>query len=329
MPTKLRTARRLPPAMRRRAGQRTDQLAAAQAVLTDLRHRASQPWRVGHYDGPVDVAEQIEHARFLATGIVHPIYRNNPGACLSLLMKAQSLDIPRATALDNIWWNTAVGKGAMTAQLMASLLTERHGYDIRTVEETDQRVAMTFHRTIDGRRRRLGTVEWTILEAIGACLTWREQWQHHPKDMLWARCLMRGARRFASHVGTGLAYTHEELADMSTPEQGGEVAAAVQEILDEATAPDATADLIRGQLVKTAKTRGLLDADTGDGEPLGKVLGLLWGVARAREADATQTEQAQPPTEPAAPAGVGTLPCGCPAAQVLREGRHLPHQEQP
>lgn len=308
--------RRLPAAMRRQAGDR--------AVQRALEPPPGPPWRVGHYDGPTDPDQQIEHAKFLATGVVDPLYWHNPGACLSLLMKAQALDIPRATAFDGIWWNTAIGKGAVHAQLMASLL-ERHGYEFKVTEETDQRVAMIFYRIVDGKRRRLGTVEWTILEAIGAHLTWREQWQHHPQDMLWARCLMRGARRFASHVGTGLAYTHEELTDMSAPEDGGEVATAIQDILDQATTEGVTADLIRGQLVKLAKARGLLDADTGAGEPLGKVLGLLWGQARAREADqAQQAAGTAPPAELPAPAGTGTLPCGCPADQTLRSGQHNP-----
>jgi hypothetical protein len=319
VPTK---PRRLPAGMRRRAAQH--------AVQHNLAPAAAPPWRVGHYDGPTDVDQQISHARFLATGIVAPIYRHNPGACLSLLMAAQALDIPRHTALNNLWWNLAVGKGATSAQLMAGLLTERHGYDFKVTEESDQRVAMTFHRTVDGRRRKLGTVEWTILEAIGACLTWREQWQHHPKDMLWARCLMRGARRFASHVGTGLAYTRDELDDMSAPQEGGEAHTAVQEILAEATAEGVTSDLIRGQLVKLAKARGLLDADTGGGEPLGKVLGLLWGQARARETDAAQATQPGQPEELTEPAGAGTLPCGCPAEQVLRAGVHVEevHRDQ-
>lgn len=319
MPSTLKR-HRLPAAMRRQAADR--------AATHALEPATAPTWRVGHYDGPVDVDQQIEHARFLATGIVSPIYRGNPGACLSLIMKAQALDIPRSTALDNIWWNLAVGKGAMTAQLMASLLT-RHGYTFKVTEETDQRVAMTFYRTVDGRRQRLGAVEWTILEAIGACLTWREQWQHHPSDMLWARCLMRGARRFASHVGTGLAYTHEELDDMSEPEEGGEVAAAIQEILAEATAEGVPSERIRGDLVKLAKKRGLLDADTGDGETLGKVLALLWGQARAREVDEAQRAAGEPePAELTAPAGTGPLPCGCPAEQVFRTGQHLPHEQE-
>lgn len=281
------------------------------------------PWRPGHYDGPTDPAGQREEARFMSTGIVPPIYQHNPGACLSLIMMAQALDIPRATAINNIWWNLAAGKGATTAQLMAGLLVERHGYQFTVTEETDARVAMTFHRTVNGRKRRLGDVEWTILEAVAACLTWRDQWRHHPKDMLWARCLMRGARRFASHVGTGLAYTRDELDDMTAPAEGGEVATAVQEIIDRATADTTTSATIRGELVGLAKKRGLLDAEVGDGETLGQVLGLLWGMRRGAETDAVQAATPAPAAaDDPGPAGTGALPCGCDAAQFLHDGVH-------
>lgn len=319
LPTR-RGRKPLPPHLRRRnpAGRGRD----AATGLPREYVRRSPAWRVGHYDGPTEPADRREEARYLATGIVPPIYRHNPGACLTLLQKAQALDIPVASALENVHWNLAIGKGSISAQLMAGLL-RRHGYEFKVTEETDKRVSMTFHVIVDGRRRKLGDVEWTILEAIGAGLAWRDLWRHYPTDMLWARCLMRGARRYASEVGTGLAYTREELDDMSDPAAGSEVAAAVQEILDQATTEGITADQIRNDLVKLAKAKKLLDADTGDGQTLGYVLGTLWGEARAREADARAAEEI-PAVEPeSGPAGEGTLACGCPASEVLGTGKHL------
>lgn len=318
MPASRTQARRLPTHLRRNTRRRPPLPRAYQ--------RPQPAWRVGHYDGPTEPGDRREEARYLATGIVGPLYRHNPGACHSLLLKAQALDIPTDTARENVHWNTAIGKGAISAQLMAGLL-HRHGYTFKVTEETDQRVAMTFYRIVAGRRRKLGEVSWTILEAVGAGLTWRDLWRHYPTDMLWARCLMRGARRYASEVGTGLAYTSEELADMSDPAEHSEVADAVQEILDCATTTGTTADQIRNDLVKRAKAMKLLDCDTGDGTPLGYVLGMLWGEARARETD-TRTA-ADPPAGPpdtalTLPAGHGTLPCGCPGQTVITEGCHQP-----
>lgn len=303
--------RRLPTHLRRRA-----------RATPPPAETAPTPWRPGHYDGPTSTDGKIRLARFLATGIIAPIYRHNPGACLSLIMKAQALDVPVDTAKEGVWWNPAIGKGTIHAQLMAGLL-HRAGYTFKVTEESDQRVAMTFYQTVDGRKRRLGDVEWTILEAIGACLTWRDQWRHHPTDMLWARCLMRGARRYAQRVGTGMAYTMEELADMSGPGVAGEIHDTVQQIITEATAPGVSSDWIRNDLVKLAAKWGLLDADTGDGTTLAVLLGLLWGQARAREADAAQAARPTPAPAPVEPAGTGVLPCGCPAEQVLRTGQHV------
>jgi hypothetical protein len=283
-----------------------------------LEIRPEPAWRVGHYDGPTSETGRIEWAKYLATGILPPLYRNNPGACLSLLMKAQALDIPIDTAKENVFWNEATGKGGITAQLMV-LLLHRHGYDFKVTEETDKRVAMTFYQVVSGRRRRLGDVEWTILEAIGAGIAWRDTWQQYPTDMLWARCLMRGARRYGRGVGTGLAYTAEEVADMSDPADGSEVHTAVADILTRATAPGVTSDEIRGVLVKEARAKHLLELDTGDGQTLGYVLGLLWGERRTAEADA-RAAQARP--APDAPADIDMLECGCNAAVVLATGEH-------
>lgn len=289
--------------------------------------RPEPAWRVGHYDGPVDPAGRREEAKFLAAGIVPPVYRHNPGACHSLLLKAQALDIPTDTAKENVHWNLAIGKGALSAQLMAGLL-RRHNFEFKVTTETTERVEMVFYQHAAGRRRKLGTARWTMLEAIGAGLAWRDLWRHYPTDMLWARCLMRGARRYAQQVGTGLAYTPEELGDMAGPAEGGPVADAVQDILEKATSESATADIIKTVLVKEAGKKKLLDADTGDGQTLGYVLGMLWGEKRAAEVDAVQAaaEQAAvdtPPDPGAVPVGEGVLSCGCPG-ETLRTGTHQP-----
>jgi hypothetical protein len=301
--------RSLPAAMRRRR-------PAAQLPVA---YRRPEPaWRVAHFDGPTSNDGRLQWARFLATGIMPPIYRGQPGACLSLILKAQALDVPLDTAKENVYWNTATGKGAISAQLMAALL-RRHRYEFRVTEETDQRVAMTFHKMVNGRRRTLGTAEWTMLEAVAAGLAWRDLWRHYPTDMLWARCLMRGARRYASDVGTGLAYTREELDDMSGPVDGTETDAAVQQLLARASAPETTAAEIKTVLVPEARTKKLLDLDTGDGTTLGYLLGMLWGERRAAESDANTTPvvMAEEPRRP-------ILDCGCDPDTYILIGGHQP-----
>jgi hypothetical protein len=282
--------------------------------------RPERGWLPGHYDGPTNIRDRRAEARLWAAGLVPAIYQGNPGGCYSLLYRAQALDIPVAEAFDNLYWNPTAGKGSVSAQLMAGLL-RRAGYDYTTTTETTERVEMVFYKTTTGRRRRLGKVTWTIMEAVVAGLEWRELWQHYPADMLWARCLMRGARRYASEVATGLAYTREELTDMTAVEADpAAVSPDVQRLLEEATTAGTTAAQIKDDIARRARRAGLLEHDTGDGRPLGLVLGTLYGQVRAREVDEATGQVDEQPAAAQRLAGDGPLECGCPAQLVLRSG---------
>lgn len=317
-----------PPTRLRRPSRRADPPGPTSRLPREY-NRPGPGWKPGHYDGPTNATERRHEARFLATGgdLIPPIYRRQPGSCLILLYKAQALDIPVATTAENLHWNPAVGKGAMSAQLMAALL-RRHGYDYQATVETDQAVTMKFYRRTDGRRRLLGTTTWTMLEAIGAGLAWRDLWQNYPTDMLWARCLMRGARRYASDVGTGLAYTPEELTDMAPAADTITVHPDVETLLNEATTDGVTAEQIKNDIARRARAAKLLGADIGDGTTLGYQLGILYGEARAREVDATQAALT-PASDDAGPddrvTGDGPLNCGCDSAAYFRAGgQHQP-----
>lgn len=277
----------------------------------------------GHYDGPLTEAGIAARARRLATATaIPPLYRGNPGNCVVIIQKAMALDIPVDTAITNIWWNVDLGKGSATSTLMAAQL-RRAGYDFRVTVETTERVRMTFHR--DGRR--IGPAEWRIEEAVAAGIAWRESWQLYPKDMLWARCLMRGARHLAPEVATGLAYTREELADMEAAAEAGAEAPIhpdVRTLIDEAHTTGTTSDQIKGDITARAKRAKLLHAEAGDGRTLGQVLGEAWMAARAREAEAALAlAESAPPaelTDADRPAGAGLAPCGCPFRQLLTTG---------
>lgn len=310
MTTATRRRTQLPPRLRRAA-----------------RHPDPRPvagWKTGTYDGPTEHRDRREEARYLAAGLVPALYARNPAACHSLLLKAQSLNIPVAVAFENVHWNRNIGKGAISAQLMAALL-RRHNYDHKTTREDDQAVTMVFYRIVDGRRRRLGEATWTMLETVGAGLAWRSCWQHYPTDMLWARCLMRGARRYASEVGTGMAYTLEELHDMAADDEGTAPSAELQALLDQATSADTTPEQIKNDIVVRAKAAKLLDADLGDGTTLGYVLGMLWAERRAQQVDQLQRQALADERSTPAPAaaGSGPLACGCPSGQVIATGAHV------
>jgi hypothetical protein len=276
----------------------------------------------GTYDGPLDDDARNEKARYLASGgrTIAPIYRRNPGACLILIHKAQALNIPIAEALDNIHWNDGLGKGSMTSQLAARLL-KRAGYRFKIVTETTERVELDFWGP-DGKK--LGRVRWTIAEAIAAGIAGRDTWQTYPTDMLWARCLMRGVRRFAQEIGVGMAYTGEELADMAAPADPAydPVDADVQEYVDEAATAGTTAADIKNDITRRARKAKLLGQHAGGGRTLGEVLTEMYGMARSREADELARQPKAEPEGDARPAGTGALECGCDAAELAATGDH-------
>lgn len=293
------------------------------------------------YDGPTDLTEQIKLAEFLAMAeaTIPPVYRNRPADLLAMLYQAHALNIPVMTALGNLHWNETIGKGAMSAQLMGALLL-RGGVVWETVEISDKRVEMRFTR-LDGRPA--GECDWRIGEAIGAGIAGRDTWQHYPIDMLYARCLARGARRFAPDLVLGMGYTPEELHDMEAgadapPVDDRAVPPAVTALLDQIN-PDSSATAIR-ELLDQAKSKkvNLAGEYAGDGQTLGEKLQAMWLAAVAREHEArAAAADAQAPAagEPAAPvvpgdaaatlnapAGEGTLPCGCSTSRVLSGQGH-------
>jgi hypothetical protein len=71
----------------------------------------------------------------------------------------------------------------------------------------DQRTTILFIR--DGLEE-LCTFSWKDAEKQG--LTTKDNWKRMPKEMLWARCLAKGANRIGSDLLLGL-YTVEEMTD--------------------------------------------------------------------------------------------------------------------
>lgn len=82
---------------------------------------------------------------------------------------------------------------------------------IKSTEENarpiDQRTTILFFR--DGREERC-SFTWKDAEKQG--LTTKDNWKRMPKEMLYARCLAKGANRIGSDLLLGL-YVVEELAD--------------------------------------------------------------------------------------------------------------------
>jgi hypothetical protein len=290
------------------------------------------------YNGPAALDEQIRLAEFLALAerVIPEDYRGKAGDLLALIHQAQALDIPVMTAIANLFFEPD-GSGGMSAQLMGALL-RRGGADWSITSEPGMWCELHFTFR-DGRTA--GTSRYTIGHAMTAEVAGSINWVRYPDDNLYARALSRGARRYAQDIVAGLGYTRGELRD--TPPDAGPVDQPAGDVAEHVTAfltqitEDTTADAIRA-LIKVAKSRkvDVADEHAGGGQTVEQRLNELWRIAAAREAaarevsadradeDATTSDVDGPPGAAVldAPAGDGTLPCGCTAAAVVSAGVH-------
>ncbi len=297
------------------------------------------------FSGPFSYSDQREMAEFLAKAVatIPAVYRNRPADIFAGILQAQALNVPVMTALHNVVWDEALGKGALTAQLMAALLhrggvgwTPRFGDDPKRGRFCE----MVFTR----HGKPAGDCKWELLEAVAAGIAGSHTWQYYTDDMLWARCLSRGARRFGSDLVAGFGYTLDELREIAADEPAGN---------DRAVAPDVAAFLAQvtddtpaakiQELTKFAARAkiGLADEYAGNQQTLAERLHTLWLAASAREqAGSADKAMAAPapvvipgaaagsmatlPPATDSPAGEGDAGCGCPAARIIAGEGHDP-----
>ena len=91
------------------------------------------------------------------------------------------------------------GKPSLSAAMQLALL-RRAGHRIEVVESTAERCAIVG----SGPDLMRLEVEYTIEEAKLAGLLGKTNWKNYPKDMLWARCASRYARRADAGATLGL-----------------------------------------------------------------------------------------------------------------------------
>jgi hypothetical protein len=106
------------------------------------------------------------------------------------------------------------GKITLSAGLQAALLkaSDRYGYRILTATDTEAKIEFVEWG------QPLGTASFTIEEARHAGLANKDNWRCYPADMLFARALTRGIRRFCPDLLMGGAYTPEEIIGTSSEE---------------------------------------------------------------------------------------------------------------
>ena len=121
------------------------------------------------------------------------------------ILAGQELGIPAVAAMQGI--NIVEGKISYAAGLITALVKQSGRYRYKVTHSDDEKCELEFFEQLGGTAENwesLGVVGFTIKEAQRAGLVKpRSGWEKFPSDMLFARALTRGARRFCADVFQG------------------------------------------------------------------------------------------------------------------------------
>lgn len=156
----------------------------------------------------LQMAEMLSEAELYVPAHLH----GKPADILALMVRARSLDIPLATAWDELY-ATKDGDVGRKAKLVRAL-ARRAGHRIDFVER-DRFHAVALVTTADGQKHE---VSFTIQEAMERGYTdpsyeFSDSWTRMPEDMLVARVTTRAVNWFCPEVLLGMGADLAEHAD--------------------------------------------------------------------------------------------------------------------
>lgn len=122
------------------------------------------------------------------------------------VMAGAELGLPPFASMTGI--NIIQGKPALGSNVIATLVKNSGRYDYRVKQCDEKATILTWY----DNGQAVGESSFTIEEASRAGLTGKDNWKKYPSDMLFARAISRGARRFAPGIfGGSPVYTPDEL----------------------------------------------------------------------------------------------------------------------
>ena len=130
------------------------------------------------------------------------------------VMAGAEIGLPPFASMSGI--HIVQGKPVLGANLIATLVKNDPRYDYRVKRSDNEVCILTWYEN----GKPVGESAFSIQEASAAGLTGKQTWKAYPSDMLFARALTRGARRYAPGIfGGAPVYTPDELG-VDTDEDG-------------------------------------------------------------------------------------------------------------
>ena len=124
---------------------------------------------------------------------------------IAKMQMGKELGIGPVTALRELY--VIQGRLAMSATLMGAKIKSSGKYNYRITELTTQSCNIEFFELGE----LVGSSAFNMDDAVRAGIAGKDNWKKWPKDMLFARALSAGARRYCPDIFLGGAYVPEEL----------------------------------------------------------------------------------------------------------------------
>lgn len=136
---------------------------------------------------------------------------NSKAQAIVKVMAGAELGLPPFASMTGI--HIIQGKPVLGANVLATLVKNDPRYDYQIKTATNDKCELTWFESVYPKPpKEVGYSSFTMEEAKKAGLTNKDNWKKYPSDMLFARAISRGARRFAPGIfGGSPVYTPDEL----------------------------------------------------------------------------------------------------------------------
>lgn len=170
-------------------------------------------------DKPMNYEGVMEAAKAFADSGFFP-HARKPSQAFVLIVAGQELGFGSVAAMRGI--RCIGGNLAMMSGLIAAKVKGSEKYDYSVVEQSAQKCAIQFVNRKTGELYPVEGSTFTREDAIKAGLTSASDksgmYQKYGSDMLFARALTRGARRYCPDLFVGSIYVPEELGEHGKPD---------------------------------------------------------------------------------------------------------------
>jgi hypothetical protein len=199
------------------------------------------------------------------------------------VMAGAELGLPPFASMSGI--HIVQGKPVLGSNIIGTLVKNDPRYDYRIKTATAEICILEWYEN----GQKVGASEFTMQEAKDAGLTNKDNWRKYPSDMLFARALTRGARRYAPGIfGGAPVYTPDELG-VDTDEEGHivrELPAETEPEKPKMTAEQAVTDLGYEPETGVMSLETAEDVTNSDGVRYGdldgeKLANMTIGIAKA------------------------------------------------